>query len=30
MSNHRRLLRINNYIFKSSLLEDAPGNNNLV
>lgn len=26
MSNHRRLLHVNNYIFKSTLLEDAPGN----
>lgn len=26
MSNHRRLLLINNYIFKSSLLVDIPGN----
>lgn len=26
MSNHRRLLHVNNYIFKSSLLVDVPGN----
>lgn len=26
MSNHRKLLHVNNYIFKSSLLDDAPGN----
>jgi len=26
MSNHRRLLHVNNYIFKSSLIDDAPGN----
>lgn len=25
MSNHRKLLYVNNYIFKSSLLDDAPG-----
>jgi len=25
MSNHRRLLHVNNYIFKSSLFDDAPG-----
>lgn len=25
MSNHRRLLHVNNYIFKSSLLADVPG-----
>ncbi|XP_025418587.1 vacuolar protein sorting-associated protein 13B-like [Sipha flava] len=25
MSNHRRLLHVNHYIFKSSLLNDAPG-----
>lgn len=26
MSNHRRLFHVNNYIFKSSLIDDAPGN----
>lgn len=25
MSNHRKLLHVNNYIFKSSLLDDTPG-----
>lgn len=25
MSNHRRLLQVNNFIFKSSLLDDTPG-----
>lgn len=25
MSNHRRLLHVNNYIFKSSLFNDTPG-----
>lgn len=29
MSNHRRLLHVNNYIFRSSLLDDTPGNENL-
>lgn len=29
MTNHRRLLHVNNYIFKSSLVDDAPGNNHL-
>lgn len=26
MSNHRRLLHVNNFIFRSSLLDDIPGN----
>lgn len=25
MSNHRQLIHVNNYIFKSSLVDDAPG-----